>query len=445
MANGEMNNYETGDALLAAVFEMPDNPTPAAVAAEPVYSGTPRFSSERGLAVTKVIAWGVGVTSVLGVGGLVGYNNLSSSSDSAPSGHNVSVSKDLLKDIDCKGSKFVVSSNRASQFDSDAFLPHEGSKKVNSEKTTEEFIRDLFDKKNGPLAHSIDKDSLAAIMAAFVDPSHDGNDIDVPFNYTSAYQTNIARYEAPDGLKAALKDCNETMETLLQTAGFAKGGILKGSRVVNLQPVRDEHNNIVDMKAVEVIIENNLNGIMLKVKDTTKGLDGALMLFINPEDGNMYLDGVPIQTAGQDTSEAVVGPTGEDQNKHGGGKNAKNNNSAGGTFGTNSNDVHEGTDAGDIAENGGTQGVTPGETPSNGTGGNTGSGNGNGSGGNGGNGGGNTPPTQPPTPPKSTTTTSPPPPKTTTTTQPQPHPTTTTTPKGSDPGCTPSPYTPDGC
>lgn len=436
-----------------------------------------RMVGERGAISRKLGAVIAAGALAISAGGYFGFNALASDSKNArhvaPRGANVGKNTDPS----CKNSKFVPEASNPTKFNTEAFFPH--TNKLNNRDDVRTYTKDLFDG-DGPLGQNIDANSLAVIMATVVKPSHDGAAVNPGYDYSKAFSDSLAEYNHEGGITAAMRDCTLAKDTLNQVADYDANWAQKGDTVTLFQAQRDtqnadksKQNDIVGMVQVKQVTEETLSGIAMKLRDTSKGLDGFTEVLLT-KDGKLYVKGVTVGE-GQATQAVQIGPTGPQNNAKLGGNNQKNTNnngnggnqgqqnvhivgpgieqngaapgastSGGGTFG-NGGTNGEGNQAGQVPESGGSQGTTPGTQPSNGNG---GSGGGQGGGGNGGGGGHETPTSQPPnttpsTQPPTTATTRPPqtststtrPPQTTTTTAPPPS--TTPTTKGPDP-CDPN-------
>lgn len=313
-----------------------------------------------------------------------------------------------------------------SKYLSEAFLP---KGKVENNKQAMEYIHELFDK-NGPLAGEGDIASLAAIMAAVVEPANDGVVTDINYDYFATFQNRIAAYQGKDGQDAAAKDCKTAWDTLTQVAEYDGNWAQKGEEVTEFVAVRDVENEdealqnrIIGMNFSKGATNETLKGIALELRGTSKELDGFVEVLIT-EDGRIFVKGITAGEGGNvtnngetpegtqpDTTEVPDGETpGEEgdatpNETNGTGEGQTQTGGAAGPNGENPEAGPGGTTPSPANGGGGTT-TTPGTTP--GTTGTTTPG------------GGGTTTTTRPTPPSSSTTTTP---STTTTTRP----TTTTT------------------
>lgn len=302
-----------------------ERPVPdAPVVSEVPFADTPRFTGDRGAISTRVgILVGVGTLAAASLG-IFGANryvfNDSDNSGSTPAGASAG------KDIDCKNGKFVDVSTHGSLYGSEAFLPKVN--KIASEKDAKSVVRGLFDK-DGPLGGAkIDKSSLAAVMAAIVKPSHDGEAVNPNYDYVQVYKEKMAAYEADDGLTTAKQDCVQAADTLVQTGHYVEKWAEEKETVTLLKADRDvdnldaDHKNeIVGLTPTKHVTPSALGGVVFRVgeNNTNKDIDGFTEVLLTKE-GKLYVKGVTVGESGGATDSDTEGESAKGKAKAGGGK-----------------------------------------------------------------------------------------------------------------------------
>ncbi len=293
-----------------------------------------------------------------------------------------------------------------------AFLPMaEGD--VEDTDAAVEYINGFFE--DGPLGNRVDPVSLAAVMAVITEPAHDDGVVDPSFSYLNAFASTLVTYEGRGGEAVAAEDCRQTLETLIQTAGYEENWAQDGETVTRFTPVREVDNDedgtwrLEGMRIDEVVINNQLGGVVFKMRPSNRGIDGFTEVLVNPETGQMFVKGAPIETGSFTLDDLEAMAEAMQDNRGNGGQGRGNGGSNAGGRGPN---------------RGQTGGENNGDCGGSGCG-NSGCGSCHGGGGHGGghdDGGGGSPPPPPPRPP------SPPPPPPTPPPPPPPPPTQPTVP-----------------
>jgi len=343
------------------------------------------------------------------------------------------------------------SSSDPNSYFADAFLPMP-NKAVDSDRTAQAYVNQLFGK-TGPLAGKKgDVQSLAAIMSTVVVPAQKGAISDPNYSYVDIFSSESARYHVSggEGTVAAAKDCETAYHTIIQVDSYNTDFIEAGAVVTEFVAERNKDNDIVGMKLVREHADQKIEGIDLKLNDSAKGLKGFTEVIIatNPTDaGKIFAAGPLVQPESSNNTHDKKGPSGTSKKTTSNHGVTKKNGGGVSKTGTKKGTTGTGTGTTGTGPGNGGGGTTTGTTPGNGNGTSPGPGNG----------GGETTtttgvPTTTTTEAPTTTTTEAPTTTTTeapTTTTTVPPTTTTTQPKGApdpvpcnpynpQPGCTPS-------
>lgn len=203
------------------------------------------------------------------------------------------------RNVDTNGAKCddltdASSANHATGYNHKDFLPKAGE--VTDKEKAQTYIERLFNS-NGPLAGKGDYASLAAIMAVVVEPAHDGVAANPNYDYVGAFNDKIASYSAEGGTSLARKDCKQAFDTLVQVASYDDNWAQLGETVTAINAMRGSDNNIIGMSLEKVVTLNTLGGIVLRLRTTSKGIDGFTDVLISTNkdgnyDGRLFVKGL---------------------------------------------------------------------------------------------------------------------------------------------------------
>ncbi|MES2971070.1 MAG: hypothetical protein V4702_01985 [Patescibacteria group bacterium] len=257
-----------------------------------------RMQGEAGVARKLVVQVAAGVACAAVVLGIVG-NKIADGNDKDTQ----AITEESVA-VDCEDSSFARVASSAMQYESKSFLPK--LEVIDNKKKVQPYIDRLFDK-NGPLGGKIDIGSLAALGAVVGEPSHDGKTTDPNYDYFGTFSRLIAEYQAADGLDKAEDDCQQLKETLSQTAEYNGNWAQKGDVVTEMVALRDLENNIVGMDFIEgPVTLDTLRGIEVKLRQSTKGLDGFISILIDDVSKKIYIKGITIGKGGKATIDELI-------------------------------------------------------------------------------------------------------------------------------------------
>ncbi len=195
-------------------------------------------------------------------------------------------------ELTCEDFTEADAASNSGKYNDFAFLPF--TEKLSNGDDVKEYVSNLFNE-NGPLANEGDRASMAAAMAAFGAPSHDGEAVNPNYSVLNTYADRYAAYSAEGGDKAAAEDCQKVLETLNQDAEYTDLWNAKGAIVTQLVAERDEDFNITGVSLERVVLPNDLGGLELKRRETSKyggeGETGYNEVLISKE-GQIYFTGL---------------------------------------------------------------------------------------------------------------------------------------------------------
>lgn len=236
-----------------------------------------------------------GVAALAGIGYAVYELNNDDNGGSVDKTSDIPTSEEISEN--CEDIKLANAAANPELYGTESFLP-----KADSFKTDEDvvnYIARLFDQ-DGPLAGDADAGSLAFVKAAITGPSHDGKTVDPAYNYLDAFKSAGASYFTENGNVAAKRDCKEANDTLVQLAELNNNWAQAGETVTKFVPIRDvdnadksQRNNIIGLKLVKVVTKDKLSGIEVKLRDSSRELDGLTEVLLTDK-GEAYVRGITI-------------------------------------------------------------------------------------------------------------------------------------------------------